>query len=80
MTNYQVHPEPFHYGVELRAGESVDDYIATARGFRSAADWCEYRDATPRRQAAIRRDRDNSSADSDDDRRRQLEFLRIVND
>jgi hypothetical protein len=32
MTNYQVHPDVY-YGVELRDGGSIDDYVAQARGF-----------------------------------------------
>jgi hypothetical protein len=79
MNSYQIHPDSY-YGVEIRDGQSVDDYIAKARGFSSTAEFREYRDSSPERQAEMRnrRNRDNS-ADSDDDRRRALEFLRIEN-
>jgi hypothetical protein len=77
--NYQVHPET--YGIELRDGMSVDDYIAQARGFSSTAEFREYRDAPPERRAEMRRQRDNNSTDcSDEDRRRTLEFLRIASE
>jgi hypothetical protein len=75
--NYQVHPDSF-YGIELRDGQSIDDYIATARQFRSTDEFREYRDGTPERRAQMRRDRnrDNSPDDGDDIRRRTLEFLK----
>ena len=76
MTDYQVHPDS-HYGIELRDGQDLDSYIAKARGFRSTAEFIEYRDASPKRQAKMRRERDNSSTDSDGDRRRTLDFLRL---
>jgi hypothetical protein len=78
MTNYQVHPDS-SYGVEIRSGESIDDYIAKARGFDSTAEWREYRSSSPERKAAMRRDRDqgnNSADDGDDIRRLTLEFLK----
>jgi hypothetical protein len=83
MKDYQTHPDPSCYGIELRGGETVDDYIAKARGFNSTAEFREFRDASPeRRKAIMRRDRDNSvdSDDEDSDRRRQLELLRITKD
>jgi protein involved in polysaccharide export with SLBB domain len=79
MVNYVVHPDCY-YGIELRAGESVDDYIATARGFNTTAEFREYRDATPTRKAEIREQRDKSADSSDEDRKRQLELLRLTND
>jgi hypothetical protein len=81
MTNYTVHPFSFS-SIELRDGESIDDYIAKARGFNSTAEFREYRDGSPKRRAKMRRDREreNNSADSDEDsdRRRTLEFLRTI--
>ncbi len=83
MANYQVHPDSFS-SIELRDGESIDDYIAIARGFSSTAEFREFRDGSPERRAKMRqnRNRDNNSADSDEDsdRRRQLELLRITKD
>jgi hypothetical protein len=76
MTNYQVHPDSL-YGVELRDGLSVDDYIAKARGFHSTAQLIEYRDASPKRRKEMRRERDNNADDGDEDRRRTLDFLRL---
>jgi hypothetical protein len=79
MNDYQIHPET--YGIEVRDGQSVDDYIAKARGFSSTAEFREYRSASPERKTELRRQRDNNtSVDSDDDsdRRRQLELLRIA--
>lgn len=78
MTDYQVHPETT-YGIELRGDLSVADYIAAARKFSSTDQFVEYRDASPKRQAEMRRQRDNNADSSDDDRRRTLEFLRITN-
>jgi hypothetical protein len=77
MHDYQTHPDT--YGIEIRDGQSVDDYISVARGFRSVAEWREYRDGSPARKTELRRSRDNHSADSDEDsdRRRTLELLRI---
>ena len=78
MNDYQVHPDT--YGIEIRDGQSIDDYIAVARGFASTAEWREFRDGSPERRKALRRTRDNTSADSDhkdSDRRRELELLRI---
>ena len=75
--NYQVHPD--YYGIEFRGGLSVDDYIAQARGFGSTAEFREYRDASPERRAEMRRQRDNDDC-GDEDRRRTLDFLRIVNE
>lgn len=78
MTNYQVHPDSFS-SIELRDGESIDDYIAKARRFSSTAEFREYRDGSPERRKEMRKDRnrDNNSADSDDDdRRRTLDFLK----
>ena len=76
MSDYETRPIPFD-AIELRDGESIDDYIAKARGFSSTGSWIEYRDAEPARKAAMRRELDNDDdADSDDDRRRALEFLK----
>jgi hypothetical protein len=78
-TDYETRPIPFD-AIELRAGESIDDYIAKARRFSSTAEFREYRDAGPARRKEMRRERDNdSSADSDEDRRRDYELLRITN-
>lgn len=75
MVNYQVHPDT--YGIEIRDGQSVEDYISVARRFRSTAEFREFRDAGPERRKEMRRSRDNNSAeDGDDDRRRTLEFLK----
>jgi hypothetical protein len=77
MTNYQVHPDSFS-SIELRDGESIDDYIAKARRFGSTAEFREFRDASPeRRKAMQRRNQGNDSATSDDDidRRRTLTWL-----
>jgi hypothetical protein len=79
MKDYQTHPDPSCYGIETRDGQSVDDYIAKARGFATKDAFIEYRSASPERKAEMRRDRnrDNTSADdSDYDRRRTLEFLK----
>jgi hypothetical protein len=79
--DYQIHPDS-HYGIELRAGESTDDYISRARGFSSTAEFREYRSASQEQRKAMRRSRDNHSADSDEDsdRRRTLELLRICSE
>ena len=76
MTNYQVHPEACHYGVELRAGESIDDYIAIARGFGSTAEFREYRAASSSRREEMRAARDRHSTEEDDDRSIYLEFIK----
>jgi hypothetical protein len=68
--NYVTHPDCY-YGVELRDGMDVNDYIAQARGFSSTAQFIEYRDAPPERRAEMRRQRDNND-NGDDDRRRYL--------
>ena len=76
--NYQVHPDSFS-SIEIRDGESIDDYIAKARRFTSTAEFREYRDGSPERRKAMRRNRDNPDrADSDDDsdRRRTLDLLK----
>lgn len=74
--DYQTHPETY-YGIEIRAGESVDDYIAKARHFRSTAAWIEYRDASPEQREDIIRSRDKN--EDDEDRVRSFELLRITN-
>jgi len=76
MNDYQVHPGT--YDIEIRDGQSVDDYIATARGFNSTAEFREYyRGASPERRKEMRRARDNTSADDGDDiRRRTLDLLK----
>ena len=79
MTNYQVHPD-VHYGVELRDGGSIDDYVAQARGFKSTAQFIEYRDASSEHREEMGRQRDKNSTDGDDDRRRVLEFMMICNE
>lgn len=68
MNDYQTHPDTY-YGIELRDGMTVDDYIAKARHFRSTAAWIEYRDASPQDREQIQI-RDNN----DDDRKRSLEL------
>jgi hypothetical protein len=78
MANYRHHPER-SYGIEIRDGWSEDDYIANARGFTTTADFLEYRDATPERQAEIR-DRSNrgtTSATDDGDLMRYAAFLNL---
>jgi hypothetical protein len=79
MVNYSVHPDSFS-SIELRDGESIDDYIAKARRFNSTAEFREYRDGTPQRRKEMRRTRTrDDSADSDDtDRRRILDFLKVA--
>jgi hypothetical protein len=79
MNDYQTHPDPSCYGIELRGSETVDDYIAKARRFASTAEFREYRDASPERRKAMQHgDRDNNAdSDDDSDRRRTLELLRI---
>jgi hypothetical protein len=79
MTSYQTHPDSFS-SIELRAGESIDSYIAAARRFNSVEAWREYRDGSPETREAMRRNRnrDNSADSDDDDRRRTLELLRIA--
>ena len=79
MTNYQVHPDVY-YGVELRDGGSIDDYVAQVRGFKSTAQFIEYRDASSEHREEMGRQRDKNSTDGDDDRRRVLEFMRICNE
>jgi hypothetical protein len=79
---YTVHPDSFS-SIELRDGESIDTYIAKARGFRSTDEFREYRDGSPETREAMRRNRgrDTTSVDSDDcDRRRTLEFLKANNE
>lgn len=77
MSDYETRPIPFD-GIELRDGESIDDYIAKARGFGSTAEFREFRDASPERRTEMRRERDNNAdCDGDDDRRRTFEFLRL---
>jgi hypothetical protein len=75
MTNYQVHPD-VHYGVELRDGGSIDDYVAQARGFKSTAQFIEYRDASSEHREEMGRQRDKNSTDGDDDRRRAARLRR----
>jgi hypothetical protein len=80
MTNYTVHPDSFS-SIELRAGESIDSYIAAARRFNSVEAWREYRDGSPETREALRRERNrdnNADCDDDSDRRRTLELLRIA--
>ncbi len=57
MADYQHHPD-YGYGIEIRDGWQVDDYIAQARGFSSTAEFRDYRDADEERQSDIRRNRD----------------------
>jgi hypothetical protein len=77
--NYQVQPDPY-YGIELRQGESADDYIAKARGFSSTAEFREYRDASPARREEMRNARDRRNADTNDDgRKRYVELLKARN-
>jgi hypothetical protein len=82
VPEYEVRPIPFD-GIELRdGGEAVDFYIAKARRFGSVAEYREFRDANPARRKEMRKQRDNDtadSADSDEDRRRAYELLRITN-
>jgi hypothetical protein len=78
MNDYTVHPDS--YGIEIRDGQSIDDYIAKARKFNSVEEWREFRDANPaRREAMQHRNRDTTSAnDGDCDRRRTLELLKAT--
>jgi len=77
--NYEVQPAPC-YGIELRQGESADDYIAKARGFGSTAEFREYRDASPARREQMRNARDRRNAKTnDDDRKRYVELLKAMN-
>lgn len=85
MKDYTYHPYPGDYGLELRDGWAVDDYIAQARGFRSTAEFREFRDSTSERQAEIiraeksRKSRDELTDDlpSDEDMRLYADYLRI---
>jgi hypothetical protein len=67
MAEYQHYPDP-SYGIELRDnGWTTDDYIAQARGFRSTAEFREYRDADSDRKAEIIRDRKSGKPVNSDD-------------
>jgi hypothetical protein len=79
VNTYQHQPDST-YGIELRGNESVDDYIANARRFRSTAEFIEYRDASASRKAEIRANRDNHSVADDahkDDLLRRLAVLKV---
>jgi hypothetical protein len=77
MADYQHHPD-YSYGIEVRDGWTAEDYIAQARGFRSTAEFLEYRDASPERQKEIRRNRDRHNNNIDDgDILRYAAYLRI---
>ena len=76
MTEYQHHPD-YGYGIELRDGITADDYIAQARGFRSTAEFREYRDADPERQADMRRNRDSRDK-RDEDNEDLYRFVKLA--
>jgi len=76
MAEYQHHPD-YGYGLELRDGYTTEDYIAQARGFRSTAEFREYRDADEERRADMRRNRDarDKREDNNEDLHR---FVRLA--
>ena len=75
MTEFQVHPDSV-YGIELRSDRSIDDYIATARGFSSTAEFREFRDGSPSRREEIRRARARHAKTNEDDRKRVVELMK----
>jgi hypothetical protein len=76
MDEYEVHPDSV-YGVEMRSDRSIDDYIATARGFTSTAEFREFRDGSPSRREEIRRARArHAKTNTTDDRIRVVELIK----
>ena len=79
MSNYQHQPDAT-YGIELRDNWSVEDYVAQSRGFRSTAEFLEYRDASPARQAEMRANRDKTTATNDvADEGEPMRFAALLN-
>jgi hypothetical protein len=81
MRKHDFYPDP-GYHLELRNGETTDEYLAGARGFSSVEEFREYYASGESRRAEIRHDRNHrdNRPESNEDLCRYAAFLRLTNE
>lgn len=81
MRKHDFYPDP-GYQLELRNGETTDEYLASARGFSSVEEFREYYASGDSRRAEIRSNRNarDSQPEDNEDLCRYAAFLRLTNE